>query len=598
MGCWIKTYITCLLLVLSVTFGFAQAFDLVPYSKSLQTADSIGHAQALKLFQNQPDLLVGKTTFGFSENYFWLLVDVPPEIEIRKRYVLDIDNPHIDYISAWKVSDGKFSCLGQSGDRIPFQQRTVENRRNVFPVQFENHEDQLLVLADKRNASVTVPLKLWTLQTFDRHELRSNMIYGFYFGMLLLIMLYSILIFAVQRSSIYIWYTLYVFSLFMYLFTHIGYGFQFIFPSHYEWSNYLRLIMIALIVIAQIKFTQLYLPVRSVAPIIYKIFNAIIAALLGIILWWILVPGLFTSHTILVINVVYGFIALTLLLIFIVMFLCWKSARASVLFYGIAFFMNIAATLVVIAEEYGVLNTSSLPLSPLFIGSFFEILIFAIALSYRSKLIGDDRKKLLTSINSLQQQAMQSFVLGMEEEKVRVANELHDDIASRLSLLKMKVANNFDSEIAKQIAEISDGVRKISHQLNPVSLTRETFLEKMKELVSEYRKAGMSVEFQVFDFSKTIEEETGLQLYRVLQEALQNINKHAKTQEVEVQIFTHENELVMTIEDDGDGFDMENKKVGLGTKNMRMRTEQVGGEFSISSAVGDGTSIMVTVPLS
>ena len=123
-------------------------------------------------------------------------------------------------------------------------------------------------------------------------------------------------------------------------------------------------------------------------------------------------------------------------------------------------------------------------------------------------------------------------------------------------------------------------------------------MEKMKELVSEYRKAGMSVEFQVFDFSKTIEEETGLQLYRVLQEALQNINKHAKTKDVEVQIFTHENELVMTIEDDGDGFDMENKKVGLGIKNMRMRTEQAGGEFSISSAVGDGTSIMITVPLS
>ena len=90
--------------------------------------------------------------------------------------------------------------------------------------------------------------------------------------------------------------------------------------------------------------------------------------------------------------------------------------------------------------------------------------------------------------------------------------------------------NNSHSEIAKQIAEISDGVRKISHQLNPVSLTRETFFEKMNELVSESRKAGMSVEFQVFDFGKTVEEETGLQLYRVLQEALQNISKHAKAQ--------------------------------------------------------------------
>jgi signal transduction histidine kinase len=326
--------------------------------------------------------------------------------------------------------------------------------------------------------------------------------------------------------------------------------------------------------------------------------NFIILGLVGILLWWLLVPGLFTANTIIVINVIYGFIAASVILLVAALIRSWKADRTSVLFYAAAFGMNVVAALMLIAEEYGAIHLAWLPLSPIFIGSLFEIIIFAIGLSYRSKLIGDDRKKLLSNINSLQQQAMQAFVRGMEEEKVRVANELHDDVASRLSLLKMKAADGAETELAEQIAEISDGVRRISHQLNPVSLNSETVLQKIQELISEHRQAGTNIDFQFFDVEKSISEEVGLQLYRILQEALNNIQKHAKAQHVDLQIFVHDNELVMTIEDDGSGFDMAKQRTGLGTKNMRLRTEQVGGEFSISSAVDDGTSIMVTIPLS
>lgn len=124
------------------------------------------------------------------------------------------------------------------------------------------------------------------------------------------------------------------------------------------------------------------------------------------------------------------------------------------------------------------------------------------------------------------------------------------------------------------------------------------FLEKVKELVSEYGKSGINISLQVFDMRKVVPKELGLQLYRILQEALQNVQKHAKANEVEIQLFQHDNELVMTIEDDGVGFDQANRTTGLGTKNMRLRTQQIKGEFSISSAVGEGTSIMVSVPLS
>ncbi|MBI1286820.1 MAG: hypothetical protein GC178_04505 [Flavobacteriales bacterium] len=602
MGCWIDRYrwpsilLVCLLLVGSK--GFGQGIDLVPFSISVETPEKLRPEDALKLFSDSSLLISENTTFGFSENYFWILLTLPKDVSTSESYFLDIDNPHIDHIQAYCISNGKLSFLGRSGDRMPFSERTYQNRRNVFPVQFNSLEDRILLFVDKRNASVTVPLKLWESHAFFQHEARSNMVYGLYFGMLLIIILYSLLIFLVQRSGVYLWYMIYVLSMFLYLFTHVGYGFQFLFPNQFEWSNYLRLIMIVLIVISQIRFTQLFLPIRSVAIWVNRIYNFIIAALVGIVLWWILVPGLFTANTIIVINVIYGFIGLTAILLFVALIRSWKPDRTSVLFYTAAFGMNLLATFLMIAEEYGAIRLTWLPLPPIFIGSLFEILIFAVGLSYRSKLIGDDRRKLLADINHLQQHAMQSFVRGMEEEKVRVANELHDDVASRLSLLKMKLTESSDQELSGQLAEIADGVRRISHQLNPVSLDDQTFLEKMKELVSEHRKSGMQIDLQVFDMRKSVPKETGLQLYRILQEALQNIRKHAKAKMVEVQLFQHENELVMTVEDDGAGFDQTKKNTaGLGTKNMRLRAEQMKGEFSISSAVGEGTSIMVSVPI-
>jgi len=260
--------------------------------------------------------------------------------------------------------------------------------------------------------------------------------------------------------------------------------------------------------------------------------------------------------------------------------------------------MNVIATILLMVEEFGLVDLSSLPIPPMFIGTLVEIVIFAVGLSYRSKLIGDDRKKLLGEIGDLQQQAVRSFVRGMEQEKVRVANELHDDVASRLSLLKMKLSELTDGELQDQIADISDGVRTISHQLNPIALNEQTFLEKMRQLVSEHRQTGLDVAIQVYDLPKTVPQEIGLQLYRILQEALQNVQKYAKAKTAEVQLFQHANELIMTIEDDGVGFDVTRQRGGLGLNNMRLRTKQLGGEFSVSSAVGEGTSIMITVSTS
>jgi signal transduction histidine kinase len=88
-----------------------------------------------------------------------------------------------------------------------------------------------------------------------------------------------------------------------------------------------------------------------------------------------------------------------------------------------------------------------------------------------------------------------------------------------------------------------------------------------------------------------------MQLLRILQEAVQNTLKHANAGRVDIQLFHHEGELVMTIEDDGLGFDPQTTERGAGLRNMRLRAEKLGGELEVSSAPDRGTSVMVSVPV-
>lgn len=574
-----------------------ERWNAVPFSQSFSIADSISPEAAISQFATA-DLIMGNTAFGFSQKFFWINILVCNELERDETFHLEVDNPHIDFIQAWMVKDSTINSIGISGDRIPFDARTFDNRRHVFNFSLEERAcAELLLLVDKRNAAVTVPALISTEEEFHYRETRQILLYGFYFGMLLLILLYSVLIYVNQRKPTYLWYALYVLFMALYLFVYVGFGFQVLYPWSTTLNNYARLVLIILILVSQIRFTQSFLQLKALSPKLSSWFSALSVVGMLIICWWLIFPGLFTAYTVWVIKMVYVLMGAAVVILILGLAKTHSAQPSSVLFYTAAFSMNVLAFVLVVAEEYGVLELNGWPLSPMFISSFFEIIIFSLGLSYRSRLVSDDRERLLGSIHELKRDAMNSFVEGVEEERKRVASELHDDIASRLSLLKRRAESfNDDKDIAISLAEMTERVRQISHNLHPVALDEESFLEQMRKLVSEHRENGLNVVFQAFDLPAKLPEETGLELYRILQEALQNVKKYADASRVDVQLFHHDGELLLAIEDNGKGFDQDAVKTGMGTRNMRARAERMGGKLEISSAPTKGTSIMVTVP--
>ena len=203
-----------------------------------------------------------------------------------------------------------------------------------------------------------------------------------------------------------------------------------------------------------------------------------------------------------------------------------------------------------------------------------------------------------------------SLFTAHEEERRRVSRELHDDLAQKVALLEMNTerlhqqagAPELSSAIAQlraQIAELSDDLRRIAYQLHPAMLDDLGLSFALKSLVEEFgRREGVPATFVCRDQPKTLPPLIAGSLYRIAQEALRNISKHAGKAPVRVQLVGNQRELRLQIQDLGRGFEPGEARVrgGLGILNMEERARLCGGTFRLKSRPGEGVTITVRVP--
>ncbi len=199
---------------------------------------------------------------------------------------------------------------------------------------------------------------------------------------------------------------------------------------------------------------------------------------------------------------------------------------------------------------------------------------------------------------------------SQEEERRRVARELHDDITQRLAHLQMEIeqvereppqdpddTRRTMAALRETAAHLSDNVRSISHRLHPSILEDLGLPEALKALVDEFgQREGMLTTFRRFNLPESIPYEIAGVLYRITQEALRNVAKHAGRTHVKVTLEGVDSIVRLEIRDSGEGFDQEGKRLGLGLVSMAERARLVRGSFHVESALGVGTSVVVEVP--
>lgn len=237
----------------------------------------------------------------------------------------------------------------------------------------------------------------------------------------------------------------------------------------------------------------------------------------------------------------------------------------------------------------------------------FSIVLFIYL--YQRKLI---KKKLENQeiLDLLQDQEMKTayaLLEGQDKERKRIASELHDNLGSILTSLNMfadaiqtKQEPKHVKQIANKISETASlanqEVRKISHSLDSGLLNHfglKTAINQLMEAIEASKKIEVTSEIQVED---KLDNEKGLEIYRIIQELVNNALKHSECSKLRIDISSIDDEMSIIFHDNGIGFDADKVNRGMGLNSIEKRVEKLQGDFTIESVVGKGSNFIIELP--
>jgi two-component system, NarL family, sensor kinase len=249
-----------------------------------------------------------------------------------------------------------------------------------------------------------------------------------------------------------------------------------------------------------------------------------------------------------------------------------------------------------------------------FMGSVIvTIIVISCLLFGRARL----KQKQTLSAELLKQQELRSkaVIEAEEKERIRIARELHDGIGQQLSAAKLNISGLQGAIKSTDPTEITmlqnaidlldesvKEVRAVSHNMIPNALIKSGLVSAVREFIHRISSTGnLKVNLEIIGLKSRLETIVENILFRVLQELVNNIIKHAKATEVSIQFIRHEKELAIVIEDNGIGFDVEkqlgNVNEGIGLKNIESRVSFLKGEVIFDSYPGKGTTVTIEIPL-
>jgi len=260
------------------------------------------------------------------------------------------------------------------------------------------------------------------------------------------------------------------------------------------------------------------------------------------------------------------------------------------------------------AQRNALIAGSAVLLLALFVLGFYYI--------QRNKIARKNQEiaeqKIISLLNETELKTYNAMIEGQEEERKRIATDLHDRLGSMLATVKLLFSsldtkidliqkeNNEQFSTAKNLLDEACGeVRRISHNLSSGIVMSFGLVPALEELCHSVDQSKLiKCKLMAFGMDERLDQSIELGAYRMIQELFSNILKHAKASKVTVQLNHVEGSLNVTVEDDGIGFNVEEKRKsgGMGLHNLEKRAAQLNGIYTVDSHPGKGTISIIEIP--
>ncbi len=462
---------------------------------------------------------VGSLNFGLSESAIWLRVTVDNTSERYLERWLQVAYPQLDSVELYIPIAGGFQKIA-TGDSLPFAERPLPYRNFVFPLSLPPKFATTYYLRVASDSSLDIPTSLWEPEAFQSHSMHQYLGQALFFGMLLALGLYNLLLFFTLRDRSYFYYVLFTAASALALLSFSGIGFQFLWPNSPRWANMSAMVGFACNGLTLLLFQRSLLDTRRIAPSL----DCVMVAFMGLNLLQII--GLAWSFADMV-RVAIAIDALNMLLASVVAIVCLRRGQRSARVFLVAFGVLVVAGVLTALRSLGLLPTNFLTINGLQIGSAFEMLLLSLALAERFNQIRREKE-------AAQQQLVDSLKRSERILEQRVAERTAELQRSNAELVEHERALEGAKEVAEEASRMKSAfLANMSHEIRtPMNAVigmaylalRTELSVKQRDYIEKIHRAGISllgIINDILDFSK-IEagkmdiEHTAFSLHEVL----------------------------------------------------------------------------------
>lgn len=410
----------------------------------------------------------------FTSSSFWLKFSILNHSD-REDLILDIARPITNQVLLFSSLDN-YTQPSNSGDDFPFSEKVIKHKSNLFPVHIPQGEKVNFIVKLKSDGEI-IPLPVKIHYANNLVETTENSAFnGVYYGILLLAVIIFIFFYKLLKDKSFLYYVLYVSSLFLFQFSLDGYGYQYFFSNGGYWANHSILATASLTVFFLILYSKSYLQVEGLSKTINSIFKVLMVsvALFGVLS---LIPGKIYETMYPVIN------GISLLVAIFILFTIAKfkkvGARISP-YFTIAFSILILGAIVFILGNFHIINNADLSLNSLKYSSAIEVVLLSVSMAYKYKDI------------SIEKEEAQLLALKNLEEKNKIIDQqnhlLETEVSDRTQELKQQ--KEILEEKNKEIVDSINYAKRLQEALIPSeqifqSILKDSFiLFKPKDIVS------------------------------------------------------------------------------------------------------------------
>ncbi len=496
------------------------------------------------------------------------------------RLMLEIEYANLDELELTQVSrdtTGRIvlQSLGLTGDRFQFSQRPYRNNNYVYPLQLRAGQTAGYYLRlNQPYATLSFFMRLWHRPAFlaaDRSEYFS---WGMFVGIICLMAVLNMVMLLALRDWIYGWYSLFLHFFTMQLFSDAGLGFQYLWPGLPRLNEFLpTYLYVWPALVAQATFMQYFIRQNRRNSRVFRWVNAfkifvMVCLAVAILVPLLQVPGreayLYQAVSLATSCFVPVIVVLTVLSLREPDRQTGRYERGPMVrYYGYALTVQFAGILLIAVMNF--CQAEGWPL-PFDIESYvvvrltvlIDLVFFSYGLTHRYTTAQQHNQQLALNLLQSRQTAQQQVISSLEDERRRLAQDLHDDIGPLLA-----TAKGYLSRLARGqqpgplqraqtlLDEAADELRTLSHQLLPGQPGQTNLASAIAELCRQLARRGVPVQFMSLGAARPLGTQREQLLFGLATQLIRNARNLAGTTEVTVQLLYHEEQVNLSVEDDG-----------------------------------------------